>query len=76
MRKEVQVQLKDRNSELQSIFESIPQIAFTAKPDGTLEFVNEHWYEYSADADRISEVADTEFDITSLWQQPSQKVKM
>ena len=50
IRTKTQLELKEKNSELQSILETIPQIAFTAKPDGTIEFVNAHWYEYAASA--------------------------
>ena len=46
-RKQAQSELRERNQELRSILESIPQIAFTAKSDGVLEFVNQHWFEYS-----------------------------
>ncbi len=69
VRKAVQLQLKERNRELQSILESIPQIAFTAKPDGNLEFVNEHWYEYSYEATEFPKVKDGEDSIRSRWLQ-------
>lgn len=49
VRKQAQASLSDTVKELHSILESIPQIAFTAKADGTLEYVNQHWYAYSPD---------------------------
>ncbi len=67
IRKEVQAQLKERNRELQSILESIPQIAFTAKPDGTIEFVNEHWYEYSFDGTEFPKLLPDETAIKEQW---------
>ena len=67
VRKGMQMQLKERNRELQSILESIPQIAFTAKPDGAIEFVNEHWYEYSFDASEFPKMVSEEINIKSQW---------
>lgn len=46
-RKEAELQLTKIMQEQRSILESMPQIAFTLKPDGELEFVNEQWYVYS-----------------------------
>lgn len=51
VRKQAQSSLSDTVKELHSILESIPQIAFTAKADGTLEYANQHWYAYSPDLD-------------------------
>ncbi len=67
VRKGVQMQLNERNRELQSTLESIPQIAFTAKPDGTLEFVNEHWYEYSFEASQFPRLSDEDNNIKTQW---------
>ena len=69
VRKAVQLQLKERNRELQSILESIPQIAFTAKPDGSLEFVNEHWYDYSADATEFPKLSNGDTALKMQWHQ-------
>ena len=46
-RKQAEKVLQENVEELHSILESIPQIAFTARPDGTMEFVNQQWYRYS-----------------------------
>ncbi|MBS1585605.1 MAG: response regulator [Bacteroidetes bacterium] len=46
-RKEAEQQLTKTMQEQRSILESMPQIAFTLKPNGELEFVNEQWYVYS-----------------------------
>ncbi len=40
-RKKVEGELQERAGELHSILESIPQIAFTTRADGGIEFVNE-----------------------------------
>jgi signal transduction histidine kinase/DNA-binding response OmpR family regulator len=42
-RKKVEGELEERAGELHSILESIPQIAFTTRADGQIEFVNEQW---------------------------------
>jgi len=46
-RKQAESMLQQNVQELRSILESIPQIAFTALPNGDIEFVNEHWYLYA-----------------------------
>ncbi|MEO5911516.1 MAG: ATP-binding protein [Pelobium sp.] len=48
IRKKVQSELKDRVEQLHSTLESLPLIAFTADPSGKIEFVNQHWYQYSS----------------------------
>jgi signal transduction histidine kinase/FixJ family two-component response regulator len=40
--------LQENVEELKSILESIPQIAFTTRADGSVEYVNQHWYSYSS----------------------------
>lgn len=49
-RKAAEEQLKETMSAQLSILESMPQIAFSVKPDCTIEFVNEPWFLYSDDA--------------------------
>lgn len=46
-RKKAQMQFQQKAFELNSVLISIPQIAFTATADGTIDFVNDRWYEYS-----------------------------
>lgn len=50
-RKQTELKLQQNVGELRSILESIPQIAFTADAAGNIEFVNNRWYNYSADKD-------------------------
>ena len=68
IRTKTQLELKEKNNELQSILETIPQIAFTAKPDGTIEFVNAHWYDYAASATEFPFVKEEEESIADKWQ--------
>lgn len=67
IRTKTQLELKEKNSELQSILETIPQIAFTAKPDGAIEFVNAHWYEYATSATEFPMVKEEEESIADKW---------
>ncbi len=46
-RKQAQAELKEKMQELHLTLESIPQIAFTAQSNGSIEFVNQHWFDYS-----------------------------
>lgn len=52
-RKQVQVELKNRVQYLNTIFQSLPQIAFKADFNGNVTFVNDHWYEYSSSSHRF-----------------------
>jgi signal transduction histidine kinase/DNA-binding response OmpR family regulator len=47
VRKKAESELNKRLFELKSVLEAMPQIAFTIKNNGTVEFANEHWYVYS-----------------------------
>lgn len=49
-RKQAENELKERLAELQSILQSIPQLAFTALTDGSIESVNVHWFRYAPDS--------------------------
>ncbi|SFB91492.1 sensor histidine kinase [Spirosoma endophyticum] len=50
VRKQAQEALSERMEELQKVLASLPQMAFTMAPSGKLEYVNEHWFRYSASA--------------------------
>lgn len=47
IRKRAQIDLQERILDLQSVMESLPQISFTINPDGHVEYVNQHWFNYS-----------------------------
>ncbi len=47
-RKKAEQETYEKAAELKSILESIPQIAFTTKADGFLEYTNSKWLEYSS----------------------------
>ena len=46
-RKRAELDLQYTVEELRSILESIPNLAFTAKNNGTIEYVNKHWNRYA-----------------------------
>jgi signal transduction histidine kinase/FixJ family two-component response regulator len=50
-RKQAENDLSQSVDELRSILQSIPQIAFTANAGGAIEFINQHWYQYSRSKD-------------------------
>lgn len=58
VREKAEEALNSTVNELHSILEALPQIAFTSGPDGTIEFVNEHWYQYAPDKSRFPETND------------------
>lgn len=67
IRKKAQRDLNTKVKELQSILESIPQIAFTATPDGAIEFANEHWFGYSDKTDTFPEVHPADHHVCDNW---------
>lgn len=67
VRKEAEKALNKTAEELHYILESIPQIAFTAKADGTIEYVNEHWYAYAHDKNKFPEIYGSNTNLTQRW---------
>jgi signal transduction histidine kinase/DNA-binding response OmpR family regulator len=55
IRKQAQEELAVRMQELHFILECLPQIAFTISTDARIEYVNEHWFQYSRDASAFPE---------------------
>ncbi len=47
VRKKTELEMKKMLRELQLVLESMPQMAFTLKGNGEIEFVNEQWYLYA-----------------------------
>lgn len=46
-RKKAQQEMKEKASELDSVLDAIPQLAFRAAPNGEIEFVNRSWHKYA-----------------------------
>ncbi|MDB5276999.1 MAG: response regulator [Ferruginibacter sp.] len=67
VRKKAQQQAQEKANELNGILASIPQVAFTATADGNIDFVNEHWYNYSSSVDTFPEVHSDDPCIIAEW---------
>lgn len=68
-RKTAQALLKDRVTELRSVLETLPQIAFTVAPTGEIEYVNERWYEYSENPKQFPELHPDNADVCHEWEE-------
>lgn len=66
-RKKAETNLSHSIAMLQSIMVTIPQIAFAASADGTLEFVNKYWYKYSDSDDVYPETHPKENNFDAWW---------
>jgi DNA-binding response OmpR family regulator/signal transduction histidine kinase len=67
-RKKAQFEQNRKTLELQSILESIPQIAFMANASGDIEYVNEQWYIYSDHKNAFPEIYDGDIAVSGFWQ--------
>src|SRR5882724_3294390 len=67
-RKNAQTDAQAKMHELHSTLELIPQIAFTAKADGTIDFVNQRWFNYSPSFDEFPITHPDDADINQEWQ--------
>jgi signal transduction histidine kinase/DNA-binding response OmpR family regulator len=67
-RKKTEKSLVETVEQLHSTLESLPAIAFTAKPDGTIDFVNRHWYMYSDNKRKFPATRPGQKTIAELWQ--------
>jgi signal transduction histidine kinase/CheY-like chemotaxis protein len=64
-RKRAEQETYEKAAELKSILESIPQIAFTTKADGFLEYTNSKWLEYSVCSNNFPQTHADDKDIIS-----------
>lgn len=67
-RKKAQVEINARALELKSILETIPQLAFTTKPSGELEYANSQWLNYVNSTFRFPEAHPDDKEIASSFQ--------
>ena len=62
LRKEIEIRKKAqddsdiRMQELRQVLESLPEIAFTIKDDGEIEYANKRWYDYSSSLQAFPEI--------------------
>lgn len=66
VRKRAEAALSERVQGLQAVLSSLPQMAFTFTPDGQLEYVNEHWFNYGPDAHTMPETHPDD-DFSGFW---------
>jgi|GEM_PF-49393 Bacteriophytochrome (light-regulated signal transduction histidine kinase) len=74
-RKKTEKSLVETVEQLHSTLESLPAIAFTAKPDGTIDFVNRLWFAYSDSKRNFPATRPSTKSISELWQDSFLRVK-
>lgn len=62
-RRESQVTMKSQIDHFHLMLESLPQIAFTLNEEGTVDFVNCKWHQYSGSAEQFPETHPDDFNI-------------
>ncbi len=67
-RKKVEGELQERANELHSILESIPQIAFTTRADGKIEFVNQQWLKYAPSRSEFPLTHPDDLNLARQWE--------
>jgi len=69
IRKQAQSELELRMEELFSVLEALPQIAFTIKTNGAIEYVNEEWYKYSTQQHLFPEAHPDYINVYKRWEE-------
>ncbi|WP_159799366.1 response regulator [Flavobacterium sp. MK4S-17] len=67
IRKEAEESLARQMQELKQVLQSLPQIAFTINTEGNIEYVNEHWYNYSHSHETFPEIYPDDFKVFKRW---------
>lgn len=65
--KQAEIELMERNSQMNIVLESLPQIAFMASGHGVIEYVNDIWYAYSDDKQSFPITKPDTPTIESFW---------
>lgn len=68
VRKRAQAALNAKVQEQHSILESLPQVAFTARADGAVEYANRYWFHYSPSLGQFPITYDHERETVSVWE--------
>lgn len=74
-RREMQVTMKSKIDHFHLMLEALPQIAFTLNQNGTVDFVNGKWYQYSNKETEFPETHPDDFNIEEEFQRYSKKKK-
>ena len=67
--KQAEQTLKGTVHELHTTLDALPQMAFTAGPDGTIDFVNRQWVHYAEGKDRFPQTPPGSKPLRELWLQ-------
>ncbi|XZF14296.1 hybrid sensor histidine kinase/response regulator [Chitinophagaceae bacterium MMS25-I14] len=67
VRKQAEAALDIKIQELHSVLECMPQLAFTATPEGEMEFVNAQWYEYALNKNSFPRMHPDDKQIVDTW---------
>jgi signal transduction histidine kinase len=68
VRKRAQAALNAKVQEQHSILESLPQVAFTARADGAVEYANRYWFHYSASLEQFPVTYDHDQQQMPVWE--------
>ena len=68
VRKQAQAALNAKVQEQHSILESLPQVAFTARADGAVEYANKYWFHYSPSLDAFPTTFDQDNHPLPVWE--------
>lgn len=67
IRKKAQEELAGQMEDLRSVLKSLPEIAFAIAKDGTIEYVNEQWYQYAPTLDTFPEMHPDDRNCYDNW---------
>lgn len=68
VRKQAQAALNAKVQEQHSMLESLPQVAFTARGDGAVEYANRHWFYYSPSLDSFPVTYNQDHEEQRVWE--------
>ncbi|SFD85088.1 His Kinase A (phospho-acceptor) domain-containing protein [Chitinophaga sp. CF118] len=68
VRKQAQAALNAKVQEQHFILESLPQVAFTARADGAVEYANRFWFHYSTSLDTFPVIYDQDQHSIPVWE--------
>lgn len=68
VRKRAQAALNAKVQEQHSILESLPQVAFTARAGGAIEYANRYWFHYSPSLEQFPLTYDHEQHLMPVWE--------
>ncbi|MBF6609179.1 MAG: response regulator [Flavobacterium sp.] len=69
IRKKAQEELAYQIEEFRSVISSLPEVAFALTEDGSIELVNDYWYEYSKSASEFPEIHPDDSSIFDSWKE-------